>query len=296
MSATCPVCAAPVAADAAYCHACGATQPARCPACGTPRSDGAFCLECGAALPGSPAGATQPAGSISRPMAAGAPPSGSTPPAHPFAAPVGTAAVAQAWEPSFGPDGAPGYAPELGSAPFDAPAEPVRQRPPWMAAALVMVTFGLYWPIWFGQTWAEMKRLVRDPGMSPIGHALAALVPVYGLFRTRAHFRVMAVLLASRGVPATVPPRLAVVLALLSGVLVWIAFRPSVTAAEFVVLWLGALAALARLAARGQTALNALWRSEFGAGSPTGARWGEWVALVVCGLVFVLFVLGGLVG
>ena len=108
--------------------------------------------------------------------------------------------------------------------------------------------------------------------MSPFWHALTPLVPVYGLFRTHAHFRVMAVLLGASGVPLTVPPRLAVVLALLSGVFGFVAFRPGVTTPEFVVLMLGSLAALARLAARGQSALNGLWRAEFGDASPTGTR------------------------
>ncbi len=265
MSATCPVCATPVAADAAYCH------------------------ECGASLPGAVAAVRQPA-----PPAAPQP-TGANGLARPAATGTGIAADPHPKQPA---SSAAGFAPVYESGPLHAAllAEPVRQRPAWMAASLVMVTFGVYWLVWFGQTWGEMKRLVRDPGMSPLGHALTPLVPVYGLFRTHAHFRVMAVLLQSGGVPLTVPPRLAVVLALVSGVFGFVALRPGVTAAEFVVLMLGSLAALARLAARGQTALNGLWRAEFGADSPTGARWGEWLALVLCGLVFVLFVLGGLVG
>lgn len=214
--------------------------------------------------------------------------------AQPFAVSGGMPPAA--WDAAVAAPGAYGFPPEVGATPFDGSVVAVRQRPSWMVAALVMVTFGVYWLVWFGQTWAEMKRVVRDPGMRPFWHALTPLAPVYGLFRTHAHFRVMAVLVESHGVPVMVPPRLAVILALMSGVLGWIALLPGVSTAEFVVLMLGALAALARLAARGQTTLNGLWRSGFGAGSRAGARWGEWVALVVCGLVFVLFVLGGLLG
>lgn len=297
MSATCPVCATPVAADAAYCHACGATQPARCLACGTARVGGsAFCPECGAALPALPANATPGAAPNTRPIAPDALPDGPANPARPFADAAGLATAAPSWGSADAPGGGADVAPGFGATPFRYPIEAIRQRPSWMAAALVFVTFGLYWPIWFGQTWSEMKRVVRDPGMSPFWHALTPLVPIYGLFRTHAHFRVVAALLGPNGAPIAVPPRLAVVLALVSGVLGVIAFRPGVSAGEFVLLMLGASAALARLAGRGQAALNALWRQEFGAASRPGALWGEWLALVVCGLVFALFVLGGLVG
>jgi len=56
---------------------------------------------------------------------------------------------------------------------------------------LTIFSLRLYWPVWFGQTWSELKRVVRDPGMNPVAHALSLFVPIYGLFRIGAHFRVM---------------------------------------------------------------------------------------------------------
>lgn len=297
MPATCPVCATPVAPDAAYCHACGATQPARCPACGEPRGgSGTYCMECGAKLPDLLTTGTPLPASGGWPGAADAAPTGGPPgAAQPFAVPVGMP-PSPAWHDAPAPAGVPGFAPGFGAALAGHLIAPVRQRPPWMAAALVVVTFGLYWLVWFGQSWSEMKRLVRDPAMSPFWHALTPLVPVYGLFRTHAHFRVLATLLTAAGLPVAVPPALAVVLALVAGLMNWIAYTASVGATEFVVLMLGAVALLARLVARGQASLNALWRAEFAGRSRSGAHWGEWLALVVCGLLFALVVVGALIG
>src|SRR5215207_11023344 len=70
-----------------------------------------------------------------------------------------------------------------------APSWPIRQRPTWVVFLLTIFTLGLYWPIWFAQTWSELKRVVRDPGMSPVWHGLSLAVPIYNLFRVHAHFR-----------------------------------------------------------------------------------------------------------
>jgi hypothetical protein len=58
---------------------------------------------------------------------------------------------------------------------------------PW-TIAISVVSLGFYVPIWLGLTWSEMKRELRDDGMTPVWHGLAAFVPVYDLYRLHAHF------------------------------------------------------------------------------------------------------------
>lgn len=96
------------------------------------------------------------------------------------------------------------------SAASESETHPYR-RPLWLVAALTIATFGLYWFYWVGKSWAEMKREVRDPGMDPIGHTLAMVVPIYGLFRLHAHFRVLNELLERVGATRRVEPSLAVI-------------------------------------------------------------------------------------
>src|SRR5438045_8037872 len=74
-----------------------------------------------------------------------------------------------------------------------------------------MLTFGVYPIVWVGLSWAEMKRELDDPDMHPVGHALAMLVPIYGLFRLHAHFRTVNCLLAQARCASSVYPDRAVI-------------------------------------------------------------------------------------
>jgi hypothetical protein len=64
-----------------------------------------------------------------------------------------------------------------------------RPRPPLLVAALIVATSGLYAAYWLYATWRELKRELKDPSMSPIGHVLAFLVPFYSYYRLHAHLR-----------------------------------------------------------------------------------------------------------
>ena len=60
---------------------------------------------------------------------------------------------------------------------------------------------------------AELKRIVRDPGMSPVWHGLSLFVPIYNLFRIHAHFRTINAQSALRALPRKMAPSIAVTVA-----------------------------------------------------------------------------------
>lgn len=81
----------------------------------------------------------------------------------------------------------------------DGPPSP-RHRSVWLVGALCGATCGLYANVWFGLTWAELHRERRSAAMRPVDHALAILVPIYGLVRVHAHFRAINERLAAVGI------------------------------------------------------------------------------------------------
>jgi hypothetical protein len=133
-----------------------------------------------------------------------------------------------------------------------------------VVVVLSLLTLGFYWPIWFGQTWSELKRVVRDPGMSPVGHTLSLAVPIYSLFRIGAHYRTINEQSTHRGLPRSIGP---------GGAASGIALANLLSA-----IGIGQLL-IAVIIASGQRALNRLWESEFGPASRRGASAGEWVTI-----------------
>lgn len=178
----------------------------------------------------------------------------------------------------------------------EADVHPAR-RPLWLVAALTVATFGLYWYWWVGKSWAEMKREVRDPGMDPIGHALAMIVPIYGWFRLHAHFRIINEMLERVGSPRRVEPLLAVVWAILATAVSRAATRlSSLTSGALtpddvtltVALSLSGTLLIVGWVVYGQQALNDYWDRQ--AGRPLRYRVGVWQwVLLVLGGVYVIY-------
>jgi hypothetical protein len=175
------------------------------------------------------------------------------------------------------------------------PVWPIRQRPIWLVFLLVMLSLGHYWIVWFGQTWSELKRVIRDPGMRPLWHALSLAVPFYGLFRIHAHFRAINEQSPLRMVAGAITPGLAVAGLIIAG------FFDTATRRipdSVGILWLGVdsvgAALVALVAMSGQRALNRIWEPDFGVTSRQTACGGQWVALLVLGVVFGLAVLDSL--
>jgi hypothetical protein len=90
----------------------------------------------------------------------------------------------------------------------------IRLRPPWLVALLEFASENTYEIWWYGRTWWELKRARNDPSMRPVWHALALYVPIYGLFRLHAHYRVLSETAAMAGATDRVSPGLMVVLAI----------------------------------------------------------------------------------
>jgi hypothetical protein len=90
----------------------------------------------------------------------------------------------------------------------------IRPRPPWLVALLEFLSENLYELWWFWRSWWELQRERKDPSMRPVWHALAMYVPIYGLFRLHAHYRVLNETAAAAGATDRVSPGLMVVLAI----------------------------------------------------------------------------------
>jgi hypothetical protein len=105
---------------------------------------------------------------------------------------------------------------DLAHSPFWASPQTVTRERDWthpgLAFALVSLTFGLYSYYWLFNTWRQIKRYDGDEGKRPLGHTLAMLVPIYGLFRMHAHMRTIVELVRSFGGHTTLSPGTCVVL------------------------------------------------------------------------------------
>jgi hypothetical protein len=158
---------------------------------------------------------------------------------------------------------------------------------PGLAFALVALTFGLYTFYWLFETWREIKHDDGDAGKRPVGHALAVLVPVYGLFRMHAHMRTIRQRVQSYGGQTSLSAGTAVVVWIAVNVLAQAADRPSLGLLFFV-------AALheAGLVAWGQAALNQAWflKDPHARVQPTHPV--KWVVLGLGGLATALALLG----
>lgn len=122
-------------------------------------------------------------------------------------------------------------------------------------AALSFLTLGAYVPVWFGLTWAELRRETKDGTMNPLGHALLVLVPGLNVTLVWRHFRAINALLERSGVATRLDP--------LSGaigiVIWWLTFTHYSSDPLFLVLDAIELSAGTAVVTYGQRALNAHW-------------------------------------
>jgi hypothetical protein len=111
------------------------------------------------------------------------------------------------------------------------------RRPPIAVAAMSFMTFGLYAPVWSGVLWRDLKGALRDNRMSPVGHALAMLVPLYGSYRLRAQFDASNQLLAAAQSGERANARAMMMLSVASLILVFVLTLPVLILFAVLGLW-----------------------------------------------------------
>jgi len=179
-----------------------------------------------------------------------------------------------------------------------------RRRPLWLVVVLCVLSLGAYIPIWFGLTWAEFKRQTADHGrpqlaggtdastMSPLGHALSILVPVYGVWQAYRHFTLLDTLRRAadpaRGVDALTG-------AIGTGIW-WLTFTHYSTDGIFLTLDAIELAAGTAVVLYGQHALNSYWLSRPGPAVEERMTEHDWVALGIAASFALLTLIGVLIG
>lgn len=165
--------------------------------------------------------------------------------------------------------------------------QPPRRRPLWLVGALTILSLGAYVPIWYGLSWAELKRETEDAapspaasgtvggGMQPLAHALSIFVPVYGIWQAHRHFALIDALRRkvepAHGVDAMTG-------AIGTGIW-WLTFTHYSTDPIFVALDAIELAAGTAVVLYGQRALNGYWRSRPGPAVDERMTQLDWLAL-----------------
>lgn len=135
-----------------------------------------------------------------------------------------------------------------------------RRRPLWLVIVLSVLSLGAYIPVWFGLTWAELRRETADETMSPLAHALSIFVPIYGVWQAHRHFTALDALVRKADAARGVDPFTA---AIATGIW-WLTFTHYSTDPIFVTLDAIELLAGTGVVVYGQRALNAYWRARPG--------------------------------
>lgn len=125
---------------------------------------------------------------------------------------------------------------------------------------LSVLSLGAYIPIWFGLTWAELRRETDDASMSPFAHALSIFVPIYGIWQAHRHFTAVDAIVRKADPARGVDPFSA---AIGTGIW-WLTFTHYSTEPMFLALDLFELLAGTAVVVYGQRALNGYWRSRPG--------------------------------
>lgn len=162
--------------------------------------------------------------------------------------------------------------------------ETQRRRPVWLATTLSFLSGGLYYVWWFGATWSELKRELRDDAMYPVWHALTSLVPIYATFRTHAHFRSIDAAAAKAGLTLRSGVNVATVLN--AGTWIFGVAGLFLSGAVQAVLFVIASALYGTLTYQGQWALDAYWAGLSGRSIPERTHGFEWFALAVSVPIF----------
>ena len=71
---------------------------------------------------------------------------------------------------------------------------------------LILVSFGLYYFYWLGVSWKHLSTETRGRDHYPFGHAMAMVVPIYGLYILYDHFRTIKRLQSQAGVTSNLSP------------------------------------------------------------------------------------------
>jgi hypothetical protein len=129
-----------------------------------------------------------------------------------------------------------------------------------VVAALSILTLGAYVPIWFGLTWAELRREAKDESMLPPGHALLVLVPGANVTVAWRHFKAINAVLERAGIAERLDPLTGAI-----GIAIWwLTFTHYASDPVFLVLDAVELVAGTAVVTYGQRALNAYWATRGG--------------------------------
>src|SRR3989442_3104473 len=149
---------------------------------------------------------------------------------------------------------------------------PPRRRPLWLVAALCVLSTGIYVPLWFGLSWAELRRETANERMQPAWHAVSIFVPGYGSWQVYQHFATIGAALDHAGSTLKIDALSATIGALL-WYLTWFHYSAEPI---FVLLNAGELLAGTAVVVYGQRALNEYWRARPRppvSGGLVGRRW-----------------------
>lgn len=154
-----------------------------------------------------------------------------------------------------------------------------------MVAALSALSLGAYVPIWFGLTWAELRRETKDESLMPLWHALLILVPGVNITVVWRHFKAIDALIER--VPGI--GRLDPLTGGIGIAIWWLTFTHYSSDPVFLVLDAVELIAGTAVVVYGQRALNAFWT---GRGAEEKVLETDLIALAVVAM-YALFTLVG---
>lgn len=150
-------------------------------------------------------------------------------------------------------------------------------------AALTILSYGIYVPVWFGFSWAELRRETADETMFPAAHGASIFVPGYGTWQAYRHFALIGQLLARIGSPL----KLDASTAALGTTVWWVTWLHYSNEPVYLVMNAIELVAGTAVVVFGQRALNAYWAARPGAPADARVLQTDWFALGMAAAFFV---------
>jgi hypothetical protein len=152
---------------------------------------------------------------------------------------------------------------------------------------LTVLSLGIYLPLWFGFTWAELRRETGDQRMLPLGHALSIFIPGYGYWQVYRHFALIGSGLERLNATTRVDPLSATI-----GVVVWsVTFLHYSIEPIFMALNAIEIVAATAVVVYGQRALNEYWRARPGPPVEQRVVSTDWFAVGMAAAYFFSWVL-----